>query len=74
MALLVFGVLLWAFVHLVPTIEQPLKRYLVARFGENGYRGVFSLAIVVAIVCIVLWANCAGCCCGWAKGDGCSGS
>ena len=53
MALLGFGVLLWAFVHLVPTIEQPLKQKLINRFGENGYKGLFSLSIVLAIVCIV---------------------
>lgn len=53
MALLGFGVLLWAFVHLVPTVEQPLKQKLIGRFGENGYKGIFTLAIVAAIVCIV---------------------
>ena len=30
-AMLGIGVLLWAFVHLVPTIEQPLKTRLVDR-------------------------------------------
>ena len=54
MALLGIGVLLWAFVHLVPTIEQPLKLKLVNRFGENGYKGIFSLAILVSIVLMVL--------------------
>ena len=54
MALLGFGVLLWAFVHLVPTIEQPLKLKLINRFGENGYKGIFSLAILVSIVLMVL--------------------
>ena len=53
MALLGFGVVLWAFVHLIPTIEQPLKQRLENRFGQNGYKGLFSVAIVTAIVCIV---------------------
>ena len=54
MALIGIGVLLWAFVHLIPTIEQPLKARLVERLGANGYRGVFSLAIVASLVLIVI--------------------
>ena len=54
MAILSIGVLLWAFAHLVPTIEQPLKARLVGRLGEKGYRGVFSLVIVASLVLIVV--------------------
>jgi uncharacterized membrane protein len=53
MAILGIGVLLWAFVHLIPTIEQPLKARLVERLGAKGYRGVFALAILGSLVLIV---------------------
>ena len=54
MAILTIGVLLFVFVHLIPTIEQPLKARLIERFGANGYRGVFSLVVVASIVLIVI--------------------
>jgi uncharacterized membrane protein len=54
MAVLSIGVLLWVVVHLIPTIQQPLKKSLVDKLGENGYRGAFSLAILAALLMIVL--------------------
>lgn len=54
MALLTFGVLLWALVHLLPAIQRPLRQTLIGSLGEKGYRGVFSLALLAAIACIVL--------------------
>ena len=54
MTLLIIGVLLWAFVHLVPTIAGPLKQSMTGQLGQNGYKGGFSLLIVAALVLIVL--------------------
>ena len=54
MALLGLGILLWIVVHLVPTIGQPLRADLIDRLGANGYRGVFSLAILTSLVLIVI--------------------
>lgn len=54
MTALIMGVLIWALTHFIPTIEQPLKGRLIDRLGENGYKGVFSLLILSAIVLIVV--------------------
>lgn len=54
MAALSIGVLLWVVVHLIPTIEQPLRQRLISRLGENGYKGIFALTILIALVLIVL--------------------
>ena len=53
MTLLITGVLLWALVHLTPSVAQPLKQSLVGKLGENGYKGVFSLLLLLAIALIV---------------------
>ena len=54
MVYLCLGVFLWAFAHLVPSAARPLRQSLVGRLGENGYKGVFSLAIIAAIALIVI--------------------
>lgn len=54
MAALSIGVLLWVVVHLIPSIEQPLRQRLISRLGENGYKGAFALTILIALVLIVL--------------------
>jgi uncharacterized membrane protein len=53
MVLLTLGILLWAAVHLTPSVAAPFKARLVARMGENGYKGVFSLLLFAAIALIV---------------------
>ena len=54
MTVLIIGVLIWILVHLIPTLEQPLKKTLVDRLGNNGYRGVFSLLVLTGLVLIVV--------------------
>lgn len=54
MVLLIFGVLLFALVHLVPAVFRPLRTQLIDRLGENAYRGVFSLVVVASLVVIVI--------------------
>ena len=53
MTILIVGVLIWIGVHLVPVLARPLRQSLIDRFGKSGYRGIFSLAAVAAIVVIV---------------------
>jgi uncharacterized membrane protein len=53
MTKLLLGVLLWSFTHLLPGAFAGVKKSLVARLGENGYKGVFTLAMVVAIYLII---------------------
>ena len=54
MTLIVIGVLLWALVHLIPAAAPDLRGTLLGRLGEGGYKGLFSLAILLSIVLIVL--------------------
>ncbi|WP_438993783.1 NnrU family protein [Pseudemcibacter sp.] len=52
MDLLVAGILLWSGVHYIPGFMPGLKKSLVEKFG-NGYRGLFTLLIVLSLVMIV---------------------
>jgi uncharacterized membrane protein len=52
MALLITGVLLWSFVHLIPGVAPTCKSRLVEKLGK-GYRAIFALLIVASLVCIV---------------------
>jgi len=60
MWLLLIGVLLFCLTHLVPSIIPGVKAGLVSTLNDNGYKGVFSLALVMGIACIVL---------GWRSAD-----
>jgi len=53
MLLLVLGLILFISVHLVPTRTE-LRDGLVARFGENAYKGLFSLAAAIGLALIVI--------------------
>jgi len=54
MTLLIAGILLFAGVHLVPSLAPGLKASWLARLGEAGYKGSFSLLLLSGIVLIVL--------------------
>ena len=54
MALLIAGVVLWSLVHLYPSIMPASRAALVERLGEGPYKGIFSLALVAAIVLMVI--------------------
>ena len=53
MTRLSLGVLLWSLVHLVPTLFAGARGKLVARIGENPYKGLFTLLIVLSIYLII---------------------
>lgn len=53
MTLLIAGVLLWAGVHFIPSVGLPLKQSMVSKLGEDGYKGVFSLLLVAAVLLMV---------------------
>lgn len=53
MVMLVLGVLIFAGVHLIPSLAPGLRASLVGRLGENAYKGVFSLALLGGIGLIV---------------------
>lgn len=54
MSLLIVGILLWSLVHLVPSLAPGLRNGLVTKMGQKTYRAVFTLAIVVSLVAIVI--------------------
>lgn len=53
MTRLTLGVLLWSFTHLVPAVAPALRKSVADRLGENGYKGLFALLIVLSIYLII---------------------
>ncbi len=53
MVLLILGVLLFAGVHLVPSLAPGVKSAWLGRLGEGGYKGTFSLLLLAAIALII---------------------
>lgn len=60
MTLLILGVLLWSVVHLAPCIFPQVKTQLIERFGDNPYKGIFSVLILISIALIIF---------GWRSSD-----
>jgi len=54
MILLVLGVFIWSGVHLFPSLGTSLRAACIARLGEGPYKGLFALALVLAIVLMTL--------------------
>lgn len=54
MTWIIAGVLLWSLTHFIPSLARPLREALIARLGNNPYRGIFSLLILISIGLIVL--------------------
>ena len=53
MTLLCLGLLIWVTVHLFPSVFADHRNALIDRLGENAYKGLFSLCIIVALLMIV---------------------
>ena len=53
MTLLVLGVLLFAGVHLIPSLAPGMKTAWRDRLGEGGYKGTFALLLLGAMAMIV---------------------
>ncbi len=53
MMLLVIGLVVFFAIHLVPTNVE-LRNGLVARFGETGFKAIFSILSLIGLVLIVL--------------------
>ena len=54
MLLLLLGVLLFASVHLVPSLAPGMKASWLGRLGEGGYKGTFSLLLLASFALIIL--------------------
>lgn len=50
---LIVGLVLFFLIHLVPTMPE-LRRGLVGRFGETGYKAMFAAVSAAALILIVL--------------------
>lgn len=50
---LYLGVFLFVVVHFFPALASGLRNSLVERFGENPFKGIFSLALLLSIVLMV---------------------
>ncbi len=58
MEILVLGLVLWTFVHLIPAMAPKLKKILVLRIGANTFKLVFTILIVMSVSLIVYgWRN-----------------
>lgn len=53
MILLTAGTALWCLVHLYPSVLPSARSAMIERLGENAYRGLFSVLILVALLLIV---------------------
>ncbi len=54
MSYMVLGLIIWSVVHFIPSATPGVKKGMIGRFGENGYKGIFSLLIVLSLVLIVV--------------------
>ena len=60
MTLLTAGLLVFALTHLYPAVFPKHRNALESRLGNNPYRGLFSVVIVISLVLIVLgWRSAA---------------
>ncbi len=53
MKILIAGLLLWSAVHLVPSLGQSLKQRWIGALGIGGYKGSFSVLLILALVMII---------------------
>lgn len=53
MTKLVLGVLLWSFMHFLPAVEAGFRKALIARLGENPYKGIFALLMGLSIYLMI---------------------
>ena len=53
MMMLAAGVVLWSVLHLIPAVARGPRQPLIDRLGENGYKGVFSLAMLGAVALMI---------------------
>jgi uncharacterized membrane protein len=53
MKLLITGMLIWSVVHLFPSAMHDGRGKIIARIGNNAYRGIFSLIIVASLLMII---------------------
>lgn len=53
MTKLALGMLLWSIVHLIPALFGGARKKLIARIGENPYKGLFTVLTLLSLYLIV---------------------
>ena len=53
MTKLVIGVLLWSFMHFLPAVDAGFRKSMIAKLGENPYKGIFSLLMALSIYLMI---------------------
>lgn len=53
MTRLVLGVLLWSFMHFLPAVDAGLRKSLIAKLGENPYKGIFALLMALSVYLMI---------------------
>lgn len=54
MLYLIVGILIWSLIHFIPTYFFNFRKKIINVIGENPYKGISSLLIVVSIVLMVI--------------------
>ncbi|WP_150467266.1 NnrU family protein [Francisella sp. SYW-9] len=54
MLYLIVGILIWSLIHFIPTYFFNFRKKIINITGENPYKGIFSLLIVISIVLMVI--------------------
>ncbi len=53
MTKLLIGVLLWSFLHFLPAVDADFRKSLIAKLGENPYKGIFTLLLALSIYLMI---------------------
>lgn len=53
MSALILGVLLWSLMHFLPAADLGVRRKCISKVGENPYKGVFALLMILSIYLMV---------------------
>jgi uncharacterized membrane protein len=53
MSKLAIGVLLWSLMHFIPAAAIGFRKNLIAKMGENPYKGIFTLLLALSIYLII---------------------
>jgi uncharacterized membrane protein len=50
---LVLGVSLWSVTHFIPAVAVDFRKNLIGKIGENPYKGLFALFMVLALYLVI---------------------
>lgn len=53
MTRLTLGILLWSIAHFIPALAADFKKTMVSRYGDNPYKGVLGLLILISLYLII---------------------